>query len=132
LADGITVGDGYHTRRGAQAVNAVRVGGGKPCRSPARPVADPLFSPWAAIIMQVYTVNIIQPANTFTRRRSGNETSNTDLRGRDVIALGALLQVEGLPSRFQRAILLRGGQLAAAVAVARRRCQPPAGHSGRK
>jgi hypothetical protein len=55
-------------------------------------------------IMQVYTVNIIQPANTFTSV-VGNETSNTDLR-RDVIALGALLQVEDATS-VQRAIMVR-------------------------
>ena len=54
--------------------------------------------------MQVYTVNIIQPANTFTSV-VGNEASSTDLR-RDVIALGALLQVEDSES-VQRAILLR-------------------------
>src|SRR5260370_11992898 len=54
--------------------------------------------------MQVYTVNMIQPANTFTGV-VGNEASNTDLR-RDVIALGALLQVED-SKEVQRAILLR-------------------------
>ena len=65
-------------------------------------VADPLFP--SAAIMQVYTVNIIQPANTFTSV-VGNEASSTDLR-RDVISLGALLQVEDSTS-VQRAILLR-------------------------
>ena len=54
--------------------------------------------------MQVYTVNIIQPANTFTSV-VGNESSDTDLR-RDVIALGTLLQVQDATS-VQRAILLR-------------------------
>ena len=58
--------------------------------------------------MQVYTVNIIQPANTFTSV-VGNEASDTDLR-RDVIALGALLQVEDSKS-VQRAILLRAVSL---------------------
>ena len=53
---------------------------------------------------QVYTVNVIQPANTFTSV-VGNEASSTDLR-RDVIALGSLLQVEDSTS-VQRAILLR-------------------------
>jgi hypothetical protein len=65
-------------------------------------VADPLF-PMTAI-MQVYTVNVIQPANTFTSI-VGNEASSTDLR-RDVISLGALLQVEDAKS-VQRALLLR-------------------------
>ena len=54
--------------------------------------------------MQVYTVNIIQPANTFTSV-VGNQASNTDLR-RDVIALGALLQVEDAKS-VQRALMLK-------------------------
>jgi signal transduction histidine kinase len=65
-------------------------------------VKDPLFP--ASAIMQVYTVNIIQPANTLTSV-VGNEASGTDLR-RDVIALGALLQVQDSTS-VQRAILLR-------------------------
>ena len=100
LAGGITVGDGYQLVA-VQAVNAVQVGVDTlPLARKA--VADPLF-PMAAI-MQVYTVNIIEPANTFTGV-VGNETSNTDLR-RDVIALGALLQVEDSKS-VQRAILLR-------------------------
>src|SRR5260370_23631426 len=54
--------------------------------------------------MQVYTVNMIQPANAFTGV-VGNEASNADLR-RDVIALGTLLQVQDSQS-VQRAILLR-------------------------
>jgi nitrogen fixation/metabolism regulation signal transduction histidine kinase len=65
-------------------------------------MADP-ESPLTAI-MQVYTVNVIQPANTFTSI-VGNEASSTDLR-RDVTALGALLQVEDAKS-VQRALLLR-------------------------
>jgi signal transduction histidine kinase len=100
LADGITVRDGYQLVA-VQAVNAVKVGV-ETLPLARKAVADPLF-PMAAI-MQVYTVNIIQPANTFTGV-VGNETSNTDLR-RDVIALGALLQVEDSKS-VQRAILLR-------------------------
>jgi signal transduction histidine kinase len=100
LADGITVGNGYQLVA-VQAVNAVQVGA-ETLPFARKAVADPLF-PMAAI-MQVYTVNIIQPANTFASV-VGNETTNTDLR-RDVIALGALLQVEDSKS-VQRAILLR-------------------------
>src|SRR4029079_5857919 len=55
-------------------------------------------------IMRVYTVNVIQPATTFTGI-VGNEASNTGLR-RDVAALGALLQVQD-PKWVQRAIMLR-------------------------
>jgi Nitrate and nitrite sensing len=65
-------------------------------------VADPGFPSTA--IMHVYTVNIIQPAITFASV-VGNEASNTDLR-RDVVALGALLQVEDSAS-VQRAVMLR-------------------------
>jgi len=100
LTAGITVEDGYQLVA-VQAVNAVQVGV-KTLPLVRKAVADPLF-PMTAI-MQVYTVNIIQPANTFTSV-VGNETSNTDLR-RDVIGLGALLQV-GDSKSVQRAILLR-------------------------
>src|SRR5271165_650828 len=106
LADGIRVGGGYQLVA-VQAVNAVQVS------VETRPfvreaVADPLFP--ASAIMQVYTVNVIQPANTFTSI-VGNEasTTDTDLRS-DVIALGALLQVEDSWS-VQRAIMLRAVSL---------------------
>ena len=100
LAGGVTVGGGYQLVA-VQAVDAVQVG------TVTLPLvreaaADPLFPNTA--IMQVYDVNIIQPANTFTSVVA-NETGNTDLR-RDVIALGALLQVEDSKS-VQRAIMLR-------------------------
>ena len=99
LADGITVAGGYQLVA-VQAVNAVQVGVETlPLMREA--VADPELP--AYVIMQVYTVNIIQPANTFTSV-VGNETTNTDLR-RDVIALGTLLQVQDAKS-VQRAILL--------------------------
>ncbi len=55
-------------------------------------------------IMQVYTVNVIQPANAFTGV-VGSEASNTDLRS-DATALGALLQAEDSTS-VERALLLR-------------------------
>ena len=100
LADGITVGDGYQLVA-VQAANAVQVGA-ETLPLVRRTVADPGFP--SAAIMQVYTVNIIQPANTFTSI-VGNEASSTDLR-RDVTALGALLQVEDATS-VQRAIMLR-------------------------
>ena len=100
LADGITVRGGYQLVA-VQAVNAVQVGA-ETLPFVRKAVADPEF-PMTAI-MQVYTVNIIQPANTFTSV-VGNEASSTDLR-RDVISLGALLQVEDSKS-VQRAILLR-------------------------
>ena len=100
LSDGITVGDGYQLAA-VQAVNAVQVGT-ETLPLVRRTVAGP-ESPMAAI-MQVYTVNIIQPANTFTSV-VGNEASNTDLR-RDVTALGALLQVQDSRS-VQRALMLR-------------------------
>jgi signal transduction histidine kinase len=100
LADGITVGNGYQLVA-VQAVNAVQVGV-ETLPFVRRAVADPLF-PMTAI-MQVYTVNMIQPANAFTGV-VGNEASNTDLR-RDVIGLGALLQVEDSKS-VQRAIMVR-------------------------
>ena len=100
LAGGVTVGGGYQLVA-VQAVDAVHVG------TVTLPLvreaaADPLFPNTA--IMQVYDVNIIQPANTFTSVVA-NETGNTDLR-RDVIALGALLQAEDSKS-VQRAIMLR-------------------------
>ena len=100
MADGITVGDGYQLVA-VQAANAVQVGA-ETLPLVRRTVADPGFP--SAAIMQVYTVNIIQPANTFTSV-VGNEASSTDLR-RDVTALGALLQVEDATS-VQRAIMLR-------------------------
>jgi signal transduction histidine kinase len=104
LADGITVGGGYQLVA-VQAVNAVQVGT-QTLPFVREAVADPLFP--SAAIMQVYTVNVIQPANTFTSI-VGNEASNTDLR-LDVIALGALLQVEDSWS-VQRALLLKAVSL---------------------
>jgi signal transduction histidine kinase len=100
LADGITVGGGYQLVA-VQAVNAVQVGM-ETLPLIRKAVADPLFPVTA--IMQVYTVNVIQPANTFTSV-VGNETTNIDFR-RDVTALGALLQVQDSKS-VQRALLLR-------------------------
>ncbi len=100
LADGITVGGGYQPVA-VQAVYAVQVSV-ETLPFVREAVADPLFP--SSAIMQVYTVNIIQPANAFTSV-VGNEASSTDLR-RDVTALGALLQVEDSWS-VQRALLLR-------------------------
>jgi hypothetical protein len=100
LVNGITVGGGYQLVA-VQAANAVQVGV-ETLPLVREAVADPLFP--ASAITQVYTVNIIQPANTLTSV-VGNEASGTDLR-RDVIALGALLQVQDSTS-VQRAILLR-------------------------
>jgi Nitrate and nitrite sensing len=100
LADGITVGNGYQLAA-VQAVNAVQVGV-ETLPLVRRTVADP--ESLMTAIMQVYTVNVIEPANTFASV-VGNETGSTDLR-RDVIALGALLQVEDAKS-VQRALLLR-------------------------
>ena len=100
LADGITVGGGYQLAA-VQAANAVQVGAAT-LPLVRRTVADP--ESLMTAIMQVYTVNIIQPANTFTGV-VGNEASSTDLR-RDVTALGALLQVEDAKS-VQRALMLR-------------------------
>jgi Nitrate and nitrite sensing len=100
LADGITVGGGYQLVA-VQAVDAVQVGV-ETLPLVRRTAADP-EAPMTAI-MQVYTVNVIQPAITFTSV-VGNEASSTDLR-RDVIALGALLQVQDAKS-VQRALLLR-------------------------
>ena len=106
LADGITVGGGgYQLGRGAGDERGTS-GRGNPAVRP-QGGGGPAISPWPAI-MQVYSVNIIQPANAFTSV-VGNEASNTDLR-RDVIALGALLQVEDSRS-VQRAILLRAVSL---------------------
>ena len=106
LADGITVGGGYQLVA-VQAVNAVQVGE-QTLPFVREAVADPLFP--SAAIMQVYTVNVIQPANTFTSI-VGNEASNTDTDLRsDVIALGALLQVEDSWS-VQRALLLKAVSL---------------------
>jgi hypothetical protein len=84
-----------------QAVNAVQVGV-ETLPLVRTSVADPAFLNTA--IMHVYTVNIIQPAITFTGV-VGNEASNTELR-RDVISLGALLQVQDVAS-VQRAIMVR-------------------------
>jgi hypothetical protein len=100
LADGITVGGGYQLAA-VQAANALQVGV-KTLPLVRRTVADP--ESLMTAIMQVYTVNVIQPANTFASV-VGNEASSTDLR-RDVISLGALLQVEDAKS-VQRALLLR-------------------------
>jgi signal transduction histidine kinase len=99
LADGITVAGGYQLVA-VQAVNAVQVGV-ETLPIIREAVADPELP--AYVIMQVYTVNIIQPANTFTSV-VGNETTNIDLRS-DVSALGALLQVQDAKS-VQRAIML--------------------------
>jgi signal transduction histidine kinase len=100
LADGITTGGGYQLVA-VQATNAVQVGV-ETLPLVREAVEDPDFPSTA--IMQVYTVNIIQPANTFTSA-VGNEAINTDLR-RDVIALGELLQVQDSRS-VQRALMLR-------------------------
>jgi signal transduction histidine kinase len=100
LASGITVGDGYQPVA-VQAVNAVQVSA-KTLPLVRKAEADPLF-PMTGI-MRVYTVNIIQPANTFTGI-VGNEASNTDLR-RGATSLAALLQVQDAKS-VQRAIMLR-------------------------
>jgi signal transduction histidine kinase len=100
LADGITVGGGYQLAA-VQAANAVQVGA-ETLPLVRKAVADPGFP--SAAIMQVYTVNIIQPANTFVSV-VGNEATNTDLR-RDVISLGVLLQVQDAKS-VQRALMLR-------------------------
>jgi signal transduction histidine kinase len=100
LADGITTGAGYQLVA-VQAANAVQVGV-ETLPLVREAVTDPDFPSTA--IMQVYTVNIIQPASTFTSA-VGNEAINTDLR-RDVISLGQLLQVQDSVS-VQRAIMLR-------------------------
>jgi signal transduction histidine kinase len=100
LADGITVGGGYQLAA-VQAANAVQVGV-ETLPLVRKAVADPLFP--ATAVMQVYTVNIIQPANTFASV-VGNETTNIDFR-RDVTALGALLQAQDAQS-VQRALLLK-------------------------
>jgi signal transduction histidine kinase len=100
LADGITVGGGYQLVA-VQAVNAVQVSA-RTLPFVRKAVANPEF-PMTAI-MQAYTVNVIQPANTFASV-VGNETTNIGFR-RDVTALGALLQVEDSKS-VQRALLLR-------------------------
>jgi signal transduction histidine kinase len=99
LADGITVAGGYQPTA-VQAVQAVQVSA-ETVPIVREAVADPLW-PMTAM-MQVYTVNIIQPAIAFSSV-VGNETVNTDLR-RDVLALGILLGVQDSKS-VQRAILL--------------------------
>ena len=100
LADGITTGAGYQLVA-VEAANAVQVGV-ETLPLVREAVTDPDFPSTA--IMQVYTVNIIQPASTFTSA-VGNEAINTDLR-RDVISLGELLQVQD-SSSIQRALMLR-------------------------
>ncbi len=100
LADGITVGNGYQLVA-VQAVNAVKVSA-ETLPLVRRTAADP--ESLMAAIMQVYTVNVIEPANTFASV-VGHEASGRDFR-RDVAALGALLQVEDAKS-VQRALLLR-------------------------
>src|SRR3954454_8310350 len=100
LADGITVGEGYPLAT-VQALSAVR-DGVHSLLLVRKVVADPVF-PMTAI-MQVYTVNVIQPANAFTGV-VGSEASNTDLRS-DATALGALLQAEDSKS-VERALMLR-------------------------
>src|SRR5690242_8312896 len=100
LAGGITVGDGYQPVA-VQAVNAVQVSA-KTLPLVRKAVADPLF-PMTGV-MRVYTVNIIQPANTFTGI-VGNEASSTDLR-RGATSLATLLQAQDAKS-VQRAIMLR-------------------------
>ena len=100
LADGVTVGAGYQLAA-VQAVNAVQVSA-KTLPYAREAVADSRF-PMTGI-MQVYTVNVIQPANTFTST-VGNEAGNTNLR-HDVISLGSLLQAQDAKS-VQRALLLR-------------------------
>jgi hypothetical protein len=100
LADGITVGEGYPLAT-VQALSAVR-DGAHSLLLVRKVVADPVF-PMTAI-MQVYTVNVIQPANAFTGV-VGSEASNTELRA-DATALGALLQAEDSTS-VERALLVR-------------------------
>ena len=120
LADGITVGDGYQLAA-VQAVNAVQVSAAT-LPLVRRTVADP--ESLMTAIMQVYTVNVMQPANTFTSI-VGNEASSTDLR-RDVTALGALLQVQDAKS-VQRAIMLRAVSFPQPTLSPDDVCQPPAG-----
>ena len=100
LAGGITVGDGYQLVA-VQAVNAVQVSA-KTLPLVRRTVADP--ESLMTAIMRVYTVNVIEPANTFASV-VGHEASGRDFR-RDVAALGALLQVQDAKS-VQRALMLR-------------------------
>ena len=104
LANGITVAGGYQLAA-VQAVQAVQVSV-ETLPFVREAVADPEWP--MTSMMQVYTVNIIQPATEFTSV-VGNETTNTDLR-RDVLALGTLLQVQDSKS-VQRAILLEAVSL---------------------
>src|SRR5579862_2823951 len=104
LADGVTAGGGYQPVV-VQAVNAL-LAGVKTLPLAREAVADPLFPSFA--IMRVYTVNIIQPANTFTGV-VGSEASSTDLRS-DVIALSALLQIQDSKS-VQRALMVKAVNL---------------------
>jgi signal transduction histidine kinase len=104
LADGVTVGEGYPLAT-VQALSAEQ-DGAHSLPLVRKVVADPVFP--MTTIMQVYTVNIIQPANAFTGV-VGSEASNVDLRG-DAIALGALLQAEDSQS-VERALLLRAVSL---------------------
>jgi hypothetical protein len=101
LADGITVAGGNQLAA-VQAANAVQVGA-QTLPLVRKAVADPAFP--SAAIMQVYTVNMIQPAIIFVSVVGNEASSNTDLR-RDVISLGALLQV-GDATSVQRALMLR-------------------------
>ncbi|HXZ73350.1 MAG TPA: nitrate- and nitrite sensing domain-containing protein, partial [Streptosporangiaceae bacterium] len=104
LADGITVAGRYQLAA-VQAVQAVQVSV-ETLPFVREAVADPEWP--MTPMMQVYTVNIIQPATEFTSV-VGNETTNTDLR-RDVLALGTLLQVQDSKS-VQRAIMLKAVSL---------------------
>ncbi len=104
LTNGITVGGGYQLAV-VQAVNALQVGV-QTLPYVRAAVANTQFPDTG--IMQAYAVNIIQPANTFSSV-VGNEASGTDLRS-DVIALGALLQVQDSAS-VQRALMLEAVSL---------------------
>ena len=125
LADGITVGGGYQLVA-VQAVNAVQVGV-ETLPLVRKAVADPLFPNTA--IMQVYTVNIIQPANTFTSV-VGNEASRYRSPARRHLprrtAPGPGRHVGSAGHHGE------GGQFPAADAIVRRRCQPPAGTAAGK
>jgi len=100
LADGVTVGGGYQLSA-VQALNALQVGA-ESLSFLREAVADPLFP--GSAIMQVYTVNVIQPAIAFVGVAGNENSGSADLRG-GVIALGSLLQAEDAVSA-QRAIIL--------------------------
>jgi signal transduction histidine kinase len=104
LADGITTAAGYQLVA-AQAASAAEVGV-ETLPFVREAVADTRVPSTA--IMQVYTVNIIQPAIAFTSV-VGNEVVNTGLQ-RDVAALSAVLQVQDAKS-VQRALMLRAVSL---------------------